>query len=460
MRLVVSFFIFFVLSTTNVFAAITLTGDVDADFTNSNCLDDEGGEDVGIPAGVAATGWDIDNICFYYDGNTDDLHVGVSTINNVIFGDADGDGDPSASSSAGIVDRADLGSGESFVLSLDLNGDSRTSTFDVNTVDLLVGVSNADSIGSLGAYNVANSYDPLNNPSLGFGGTSQAAVTLFANPSVTNRDFEFTIHNFKDITVNGVTEIINRVELQVFAGSAVDAGIGDDFLPNIATSVTHAIFDFDEDGLEDWDELDNQGTDPNDNDSDDDGILDGTEVNGENPTDPNDPDTDDDGCTDGFEDSNFNGAFEPALGESNPNVVDTDADGIDDCTEQTGSNPTDPNDDDSDDDGLKDGEEDTNQNGDFEPGIGETDPNNPDTDSGGVNDKDEVDNGFDPNDPSDDSTLAGQISAALGLNQVQGGGLGCSLFVQSLKGNNFASLLIFALGILLIAAFRKFRKIE
>lgn len=447
MRLFAAIVLSFVLYSPGLFASITLTGDVAGDFTNENCLEDEGGQDVGLPSGVAATGWDIDRVCFYYDGSTDDLHVGVMTINNAIFGDADGDGDPGASSTSGIVDQADLGSGESFVISLDLDGDSRDSDFDVNTVDLLVGVANGDDINDLGAYNVANSYDPLNNPSLGFGGTSQAAVTLFAHPSVSVRDLEFTIHDFKQISVNGVSEIINNVELQVFAGSTVDAGIGDDYLPDIETSVTHNLFDFDEDGLEDWDELDNQGTDPADSDTDDDGITDGTEVNGDNPTNPNDADTDDDACNDGFEDGNQNGAFEPDLGETDPNTADTDGDGLDDCTELTCVAPTDPNDADTDDDGLLDGAEDANGNCIHEPGLGETDPNNPDTDGGGVNDGDEVDFGFDPNDPSDDDAAAGEIAASV-VNRVQGGGINCSLSLAVAgRGSLVAGLLlIFMVG--------------
>lgn len=448
------FFMFFIILvfSTPAFAAITLTGDVNADFTNENCLDDDGGEDVGIPGGVAATGWDINKICFYYDGNDDSLHVGVTTINRVIFGDAEGDGNPGASSNGGIADPANLGAGESFVLSLDLNGDSRNAgnDFDVATVDMLVGVSNGGDINGLGAFNVSNAYDPVNAPYLGFGGTSLANVTLFGNPSTTVRDLEFTIADFKDLNVPGVAEIINSIELQVFTGSTVDAGIGDDYLPNLNRSVTHNIFDFDDDGLEDWDELDNRNTDPTDNDTDDDDILDGTEVNGTNPTDPNDADSDDDGCNDGVEDSNQNGAFEPELGESNPNDADTDDDGLDDCTELTGNNPTDPNNPDTDGDGLPDGTEDADKDGNFEPGDGETDPNDPDTDDGGVNDGDEVTNGFDPNDPSDDQNAAAQVGAGPLGNQFQGGGTKCSLQVDATQTSSTAFLL-WAMILLLVS---------
>jgi len=107
--------------------------------------------------------------------------------------------------------------------------------------------------------------------------------------------------------------------------------------------------DSDDDGLMDGhglsEDLDNDGfvdpgeSDPLDPDSDDDGILDGTEKGLTAPetsdtdvsagffvpdadplttTDPANPDSDGDGVPDGIEDANRNGAYEPAQGESNP----------------------------------------------------------------------------------------------------------------------------------------------
>ncbi|WP_437876756.1 hypothetical protein [Sorangium sp. So ce513] len=151
------------------------------------------------------------------------------------------------------------------------------------------------------------------------------------------------------------------------------------------------------------------GTDPDDADSDDDGVLDGQEVNpgedtdgdglinaldvdsdndglfdgtelglgcdhpatnaeaghcrpdadgGATKTDPLKADTDDGGVSDGNEDTNLNGAIDE--GETDPNngdddvpPVDTDGDGLSDDLEETLG--TDPNDADSDDDGVPDG---------------------------------------------------------------------------------------------------------
>ncbi len=165
-------------------------------------------------------------------------------------------------------------------------------------------------------------------------------------------------------------------------------------------------------------------TDSCDPDTDDDGIQDGTErgviepvadPDGNGPlsgtnislfvpdadstttTDPNDIDTDDDGLSDGTEDANHNGMVDS--GETDPGNPDSDGDGIQDGTElgittpvadPDGEGPllgtdtnvfipdadpntvTDPLDNDSDNDGLLDGEEDENHNGRVD--EGESDP--------------------------------------------------------------------------------------
>jgi subtilisin family serine protease len=114
-------------------------------------------------------------------------------------------------------------------------------------------------------------------------------------------------------------------------------------------------------------------------------------------TDPNDADTDDDGIPDGLEDTNHNGVVDAM--ETDPCNRDTDGDGIQDGTElgytladiggYTNSNvfqqdldfstTTDPLKPDSDNDGLKDGQEDVDMNGLID--QGETDPSNADTDN-------------------------------------------------------------------------------
>ena len=123
-------------------------------------------------------------------------------------------------------------------------------------------------------------------------------------------------------------------------------------------------------------------------DSDGDGLLDHIEESAY--TDPNDADTDDDGIIDGDEDENQNGIVDE--GETDPRNEDTDEDGIQDGTEQgltaghtdtdplifvpdadAGATTTEPLNPDSDYDGLTDGQEDTDQNGALD--SGERNPN-------------------------------------------------------------------------------------
>jgi hypothetical protein len=150
-------------------------------------------------------------------------------------------------------------------------------------------------------------------------------------------------------------------------------------------------------------------------DSDGDGLPDYLEI--DTGTDPNDADTDDDGLEGGplhSEDLNANGIVDP--GETDPRLPDTDGDGLLDGLEKGLTDPqtpdtditagfftadadpaslTDPTRADTDGDGLGDGEEDANHNGAFEPELGETDPNLGDTDGDGVDDSMDLC----PNDP-------------------------------------------------------------
>ncbi len=218
--------------------------------------------------------------------------------------------------------------------------------------------------------------------------------------------------------------------------------------------------DSDDDGINDGNEVNGTGplagvgpTNPLDADTDNDGIQDGTEAGvttpvadpdgagpllGTNPavfvpdadptttTNPNDLDSDDDGLADGAEDTNANGAVNGS--ETDADDADTDNDGVQDGTELgittgvadpdgagplAGTNPatfvpdadptttTNPLNPDTDGDGLTDGAEDANGNGLIN--SGETDPNNPDTDGDGVQDGSDIA----PLDPCTPTQLAG-----------------------------------------------------
>ncbi len=129
-------------------------------------------------------------------------------------------------------------------------------------------------------------------------------------------------------------------------------------------------------------------TNPQDADSDDDGLSDGAEIVTVG-SDPLDSDTDDGGVDDGDE---VAAGTDPLVGEDDTATpADSDGDGLSDADEDILD--TDPADADSDDDGLSDGQE-VNST--------DTDPLDPDTDDGGVNDGDEVAAGTDPNIGTDD----------------------------------------------------------
>lgn len=381
---------------------LDLSGDVSVDFAAiDNCLDDTGGDegvDVGLPVPVQdnISGFDIRRVCFFYEEDTDILYIGIETFDDVIFGDADGDGDPGGVA-AGYngQDFEDLGGTESIVISLDLNRDSLEFAFDEDTVDVVIGVSDTASlITGLGAFTAADDYNPF-NPAAGFSATELVAVSAFASPNEDEPDLELLVGDFSQLADGGLANIASQPVIQVFAGSTAASGIGTDFLPDTGEALAYPIFDGDEDSLSDFDELD-EGTDPTNPDSDGDLIFDGVEVGGSNPTDPLDPDSDDDEC------------------------IESD--------------------------------EDLNRNGDFGPQIGETDPNDPDTDDGGVNDCLEIQNGTDPLDPSDDADIevTGQSGGGgSNIDQAQGGGARCSLSLTCRYPNIPAAVLI-ALGLAIL----------
>lgn len=219
-------------------------------------------------------------------------------------------------------------------------------------------------------------------------------------------------------------------------------------------------FDRDGDGLSNFQEEDDVGTDPDDPDTDGDGIMDGTEFFGgqpgaadNNPTNPLDTDSDDDGLCDGDgtdsvsgaaaagcegqEDADNDGLFDG--NETNPNDADTDDDLLTDYQEIMVGNygselvagtvdangaragrQTSPIDADTDDDGLTDGEEDFDHDGTFDPSQNETDPTDFDTDDGGEGDGSERENGRDPVDfPQDDNGALGNDDDGDGLANGQ-----------------------------------------
>jgi hypothetical protein len=166
-----------------------------------------------------------------------------------------------------------------------------------------------------------------------------------------------------------------------------------DFEERVQYGTDPTMTDTDNDGLDDRTEVEGP-TDPTAADTDGDGLTDGREV--DIGTDPTVADTDDDGLTDGTEvtrgsdptmaDTDADGLDDGAEMDvgTDPTMVDTDGDGLDDQTEVNG--PTDPTEADTDADGLDDQTE----------VNGPTDPTEADTDGDGLDDQTEVQGPTDP----------------------------------------------------------------
>lgn len=140
--------------------------------------------------------------------------------------------------------------------------------------------------------------------------------------------------------------------------------------------------DTDGDGLLDGEEVRTYSTSPVKADTDGDGLSDNLEIKTYN-TDPLKADTDGDGLSDGDEISKY---------KTDPLKVDTDNDTLSD-SDEINLYKTDPLNPDTDSDGLKDGEE---------VNMYRTDPLKADTDGGTIDDFTEVNRGTNPLNPEDD----------------------------------------------------------
>ena len=151
----------------------------------------------------------------------------------------------------------------------------------------------------------------------------------------------------------------------------------------VRTILTNPLIpDTDGDSLKDGDEVKAHNTDPNKMDTEVDGLTDGEEINLYK-TDPLKTDTDGDGLTDGNEIN---------IHKTDPLKADTDSDTLTDGDE-INLYKTDPLNPDSDGDELRDGEE---------LNMYRTDPLKADTDNGSVDDFTEINRGTNPLNPNDD----------------------------------------------------------
>ena len=207
---------------------ITFTGNVESDFTDAFTVTvaDPFGADVGMP-GVyppgTISGNDIKDVRFYYDSSTDILYVGLNTY--TIAGDVDSDGDPGNTGpnlvASGGVDIANFGETESFCLFLDLDMDG--------TYDVIAGVSGLTDIFNF-SVNVFSGNPTI--PQFSFGAALPAHTgALFANPSASQPDLEFTILSFSTLPLSSGSDAnVDIFNFNTFIGSSQDDGIGEDFV--------------------------------------------------------------------------------------------------------------------------------------------------------------------------------------------------------------------------------------
>ncbi len=376
-----------------------------------------------IPSGAEICGNDadedcsgaLDNGCIDTDGDglTDDVEVSIGTDPN----DADSDDD-------GVQDgdEPDFGQdtdGDGLINALDPDSDN-DGLFD--GTELGLDCSGADTDASAGfcvadADDGATTTNPLDADTDHGGvpdGNEDTNLDGKIDPGETDPNDPADDNPPVDTDGDGLTDDVETL-------------IGTD--PNDADSDDDGLID----GLEPNYSADSDGDgliNPLDPDSDDDGLFDGTEAgkdcsnpdtdaaagncradadSGATTTDVLIADTDGGGATDGSEDCNLNGAVD--AGETDPNnpaddstIVDTDGDGLSDCIEiQIGTNPADQ---DSDNDGLVDGLE-PNPSDDTD-GDGKINALDPDSDGDGLFDGTET--GHDCDNPDTDASAGNCIA--------------------------------------------------
>ena len=287
-------------------------------------------------------------------------------------------------------------------------------------------------------------------------------ISIGTNPTVTDTDGdgisdfdEITVHNTDptktDSDNDGVPDNV-EISLGTNPWAADSDGDGIPDADEVARGTDPNLIDTDGDGISDYDEINVYGTDPLKADTDGDGVADGIEIRFNlDPKNPNVPaditpyvDTDGDGLTDSEEitlgtdplkaDTDGDGLSdgqEVLIYKTNPLVKDSDGDGLEDGAEVY-THRTNPNSRDTDGDGISDYDEivtyktnplraDTDGDGltdGQEINIYMTDPLKADTDGDGAPDGIEVQNGYNPLDPSDGQHLTGSLNTRAGVTFV------------------------------------------
>lgn len=239
-----------------------------------------------------------------------------------------------------------------------------------------------------GGYNhlISNNFDALNNNDKnGYWGASGGLTFLMANGPVDSDEDGLLNNEEKEIGTDPENKDSDSDGLNDYAE-----------FHDYETDPLN--YDTDGDGIGDAKEVKVYKTNPRLADTDNDGLNDSEEID-EYSTNPNMKDTDEDGLNDKDEIRQY---------KTDATIMDTDNDGIKDGEEVSSLN-TDPLKADTDDDGLKDGAE-----------VKEykTDPTRMDTDKGTVSDGEEVNRGTDPLNSNDDVEKSKLLGAGIGVPVV------------------------------------------
>jgi len=203
------------------------------------------------PLEQQVSGWDMEYLAFFYDGPSDVMYVGIqyfdagtvfeflggavthTLISDVIAGDADHDGDPGGASTylqaSGGVDMPDIGNGEAIVLIIDTNLDGAG--------DAIVGVPQTGDVTNfhIAQFSPPDPANPLADPANSFGAPlTGSTATLYANPTITQPDLEFSISNFSNLpnlNFDPAVDCVFEANFLAFSGSIVDVAPGEDYLP-------------------------------------------------------------------------------------------------------------------------------------------------------------------------------------------------------------------------------------
>lgn len=213
--------------------------------------DSSGGPDGAIPPQAPnrpdgtrpVTGWDIEDVRFRYDPETDTLTVAINSYG--VVGDPEGNGDPSSFDQAwtdvglGGSDVADLGSQEAVVLMMDLDQDG--------SLDLFAGTNYGEAGGTVGA-DLNNLSVAAPNPlfaafaatiavNQSAWGDELASIETHSIPSADGPDLVFDIPGFSLVSAAALMAPDENLDfgVNVVMGSGVDGNIGEDTLAGSAT---------------------------------------------------------------------------------------------------------------------------------------------------------------------------------------------------------------------------------